>query len=151
MSRLIELGSENLRVNKTDEMTWLCGAYPTNDEGVVEFKTKYPGYYTGRVIRIHTMVSTNWTYLSNGTVLSNSGNVHHVGQIFFDEELSNQVRSLWFQISTADLYLRTLMGTTHSQSKLYQTRNAQKLPTDHDPASHVILGDAVTDGVLAYI
>ncbi|KAG8783724.1 hypothetical protein FRC12_019420 [Ceratobasidium sp. 428] len=44
MSRLIELGGENLAVNKTDEMTWLRGAYPTNDEGVVEFKTKYPGF-----------------------------------------------------------------------------------------------------------
>ncbi|KAG8701518.1 hypothetical protein FRC08_004037 [Ceratobasidium sp. 394] len=142
MSRLIELGSENLHVNKTDEMTWLRGAYPTNDEGVVEFKTKYPGFYTGRAIHIHTMVSTNWTYLSNGTVISNSGNLRHIGQIFFDEDLNDQV------LSTPAYQNSTQTRLPNYRDTLLVLENAHGYNAFAD---HVMLGDAITDGILAYI
>ncbi|KAG8791889.1 hypothetical protein FRC12_007877 [Ceratobasidium sp. 428] len=88
------------------------------------------------------MVSTNWTYLSNGTVISNSGNVHHIGQIFFEEELNDMV------LATA-----AYQNSTHTRLPNY--RDAI-LPLEHADgydafADHVLLGDAITDGVLGYI
>ncbi|KAG8762251.1 hypothetical protein FRC11_010287, partial [Ceratobasidium sp. 423] len=42
-SAIIKSELENTTDNKTDEFTWLRGAYPTNDNGLVEFKTKLSG------------------------------------------------------------------------------------------------------------
>ncbi|KAG9073964.1 hypothetical protein FRC06_011023, partial [Ceratobasidium sp. 370] len=76
------------------------------------------------------------------TVLSNSGNVHHIGQIFFDEELNDQVLS----------------------TPAYQNSTQTRLPNYHDTilvlenthgynafADHAMLRDDITDGILAYI
>ncbi|EUC54366.1 protocatechuate 3,4-dioxygenase beta subunit, putative [Rhizoctonia solani AG-3 Rhs1AP] len=131
---------------KTDEAspisTWLRGAYPTNDHGLVEFKTKYPGYYTGRAIHIHTIITTNWTYLTNGTIESKSGNTRHVGQVFFDEELNDQV-------------LATPAYQNSTQIRLENYRDAVLAPANsqgHNAfVDHVMLGKTVEDGILAYI
>jgi len=40
----------------TDEETYLRGAQVTNAQGVVEFKTVYPGWYPGRTTHIHAKV-----------------------------------------------------------------------------------------------
>ncbi|QRV87752.1 DDE family endonuclease [Ceratobasidium sp. AG-Ba] len=101
--------------NMTDQLTFLRGGAPTNENGILEFKTIYPGFYTGRTIHIHAMVQTklvtcyitlehsvlyipnqtfSYTVFSNGvisTIGSKQGDVHHIGQIFFDESLNDQV------------------------------------------------------------
>lgn len=46
--------------------TFLRGGLPTDDNGVVEIITVYPGFYSGRTAHIHTMVHTNWTANENG-------------------------------------------------------------------------------------
>ncbi|KAK0473420.1 Intradiol ring-cleavage dioxygenase [Armillaria novae-zelandiae] len=55
--------------------TFLRGAWPTNENGVAQFSTIFPGYYTGRATHIHTK----------------AGKLVHVGQFFFDDEINVQV------------------------------------------------------------
>ncbi|KAJ1301976.1 hypothetical protein OPQ81_000812 [Rhizoctonia solani] len=75
----------------SDQFTWLRGGFATNSEGMVEFRTIYPGYYTGRTIHVHTMVQTNYQVANNGSIISHAGQVRHMGQIYFDEGLNDQV------------------------------------------------------------
>jgi len=49
----------------TDDKTYLRGAQVTNREGIVEFKTIYPGWYRGRTVHIHAKV-----HLDKRTVLT---------------------------------------------------------------------------------
>jgi protocatechuate 3,4-dioxygenase beta subunit len=57
---------------------FLRGVQRTDKNGLVLFKTIYPGWYRGRATHVHVKV-----YLS--------GNVVHTGQFFFDESISNAV------------------------------------------------------------
>lgn len=50
---------------RTDDETYLRGAQVTNGEGVVEFRTIYPGWYQGRTVHIHAKV-----HLDKTTVLT---------------------------------------------------------------------------------
>ena len=43
----------------TDEERYLRGAQVTNADGIVEFKTIYPGWYPGRTVHIHAKVHLN--------------------------------------------------------------------------------------------
>ncbi|KAJ1301975.1 hypothetical protein OPQ81_000811 [Rhizoctonia solani] len=128
----------------SDQLTWLRGGFATNSEGIVEFQTIYPGYYTGRAIHIHTMVQNNYQVASNGSIISHAGQIRHVGQIFFDEAMNDQV-----------LAHPAYQGTSHSR-----TRNEQ----DHvfkvgsgngynTIASTSFIGSNgdVNSGILAYI
>lgn len=47
----------------TDEETYLRGAQATNAEGVVEFRTIYPGWYRGRTTHLHVKVHLDRTTL----------------------------------------------------------------------------------------
>ena len=53
----------------------------TNREGVAEFVTVYPGWYAGRTIHIHVKAHVG-------------GRVSHTGQIFFPEDLTEQIAKL---------------------------------------------------------
>ena len=48
-----------------DDETYLRGAQATNADGIVEFKTVYPGWYQGRTVHIHAKV-----HLDKQTVLT---------------------------------------------------------------------------------
>ena len=61
-----------------DGTTFLRGSQRTNDDGIVEFVTNYPGWYRGRAVHIHTKV-----HLDDTTVLTS--------QIFFDDELNSEI------------------------------------------------------------
>ncbi|KAL0568977.1 hypothetical protein V5O48_012995 [Marasmius crinis-equi] len=71
------------------EETWLRGAWPTDRNGVAQFTTIFPGYYTGRATHVHTKVFTSWTPLPNGTF--EAGKLAHVGQFFFDDDVNMQI------------------------------------------------------------
>lgn len=58
--------------------TYLRGAQVTNVDGVVEFRTIYPGWYQGRAVHVHFKV-----HLNNTTVLTS--------QLYFDEAVSDAV------------------------------------------------------------
>ena len=49
----------------TDEETYLRGAQATNADGIVEFRTIYPGWYQGRTTHIHVKV-----HLDKATLLT---------------------------------------------------------------------------------
>ena len=57
---------------------FLRGAQATNEDGIVQFKTVYPGWYRGRTVHIHAKV-----HLDRRTVLTT--------QLFFDERVSERV------------------------------------------------------------
>jgi protocatechuate 3,4-dioxygenase beta subunit len=57
---------------------YLRGAQVTNDDGIVEFTTIYPGWYPGRTVHIHVKV-----HLDAQAVLTT--------QLYFDDALSDRV------------------------------------------------------------
>ena len=72
-----------------DSETWLRGAMPTDPNGVAEFTSIFPGYYTGRATHVHVKVHPEWEQLDNGTFTS--GRILHSGQFFFDDLLNEQI------------------------------------------------------------
>ena len=74
-------GDENL------DTTFLRGIQLTGDDGLAEFDTIYPGWYTGRAIHIHMKVHVDGT--TDDTY--EGGHVSHTGQLFFDDAISDQV------------------------------------------------------------
>ncbi|KAG9089415.1 hypothetical protein FRC06_001564 [Ceratobasidium sp. 370] len=91
----------------SNQDTFLRGGYPTNSEGMVEFTTTYPGFYTGRTVHIHTMVHTNYSVASNGSIISHAGQVRHIGQVFFEDDLNEQ-------IVTQGVYANTTQTRTYN-------------------------------------
>jgi protocatechuate 3,4-dioxygenase beta subunit len=61
--------------------TYLRGAQVTNNDGIVEFTTVYPGWYPGRTVHIHAKV-----HLDKQTVLTT--------QFYFDDDFTDRVFSL---------------------------------------------------------
>jgi len=51
--------------SRSDDETYLRGAQATNSDGIVEFKTIYPGWYRGRTTHIHAKV-----HLDRATLLT---------------------------------------------------------------------------------
>jgi protocatechuate 3,4-dioxygenase beta subunit len=68
-------------MRQTDTKRFLRGVQVTNDQGVVEFATVYPGWYFGRAIHIHLKAHLG-------------GHVAHTGQLFFPEDVTADVAKL---------------------------------------------------------
>jgi protocatechuate 3,4-dioxygenase beta subunit len=69
------------------QQTFLRGIQMTDDEGFVEFDTIYHGWYRGRTVHIHMMVSVGGT----AEQTYEGGHVAHTGQLFFDDATSDEV------------------------------------------------------------
>jgi protocatechuate 3,4-dioxygenase beta subunit len=76
-----------------DEETWLRAAQPTDENGVTEFTSIFPGYYTGRATHVHTRIHPQWETLPNGTFISRQ--MAHTGQFFVPDDLNVRVDKLW--------------------------------------------------------
>jgi protocatechuate 3,4-dioxygenase beta subunit len=63
---------------------WLRGYQVTDDMGVAEFTTIYPGWYSGRTVHIHFKIRTDPD--------SDTG-YEFTSQLFFDEELTDEVHA----------------------------------------------------------
>ncbi|KAG8684629.1 hypothetical protein FRC11_011824 [Ceratobasidium sp. 423] len=125
-----------------DQLTFLRGGWPTNSEGMVEFKSVYPGYYTGRTVHIHTMVQTNYSVATNGSIISHAGSLHHIGQLFFEDTLNDA-------IVTQGVYANTTQSRTYNtEDNILDSENADGY---NAIASTELLGETETDGILAYI
>lgn len=124
----------------TDDDTFLRGIQVTDDEGMIEFLTLFPGYYITRTSHIHVTVQTN---ITNGTGFSES-KIQHIGQLFFEEDLLNEV----YQLSPYSDHLETLNRTTNAEDSLYSSASS-------DGYSAVIsvsqIGDALADGLVGYV
>ena len=124
----------------TDDETFLRGIQLTDSEGMVEFLTKFPGYYVSRTTHIHVTVQTD---VRNGTAY-NASAVQHIGQLFFDESLLSQV----YALPPYAAHLLTLNRTTNAADSLYSDASS-------DGYSAIVsveqLGDTISDGLVGYI
>ncbi|KAH9120531.1 hypothetical protein AeMF1_007352, partial [Aphanomyces euteiches] len=69
--------------------TFLRGLAPTDEDGIVHFTTKFPGYYTSRATHIHVLGNHGGQVAANNTYIGST--VSNVGQLFFDQDLITQV------------------------------------------------------------
>ncbi|CAE6471955.1 hypothetical protein ACGC1H_003826 [Rhizoctonia solani] len=135
-------GGRGGSTSMTDQLRFLRGGYATNSEGMVEFSSVYPGFYTGRTVHIHIMVHTNYSVASNGSVISHSGTVRHIGQLFFDDALNEK-------ITTQGVYANTTETRTYNdEDSILDSENADGY---NAYASTEFVGETETDGILAYI
>ena len=73
-----------------DATRFLRGVQLSNDAGLVEFATVFPGWYSGRAIHIHTKVRVGGAAQQKYS----GGHVAHTGQFFFPEELTEKIAQL---------------------------------------------------------
>ncbi|EPS43049.1 hypothetical protein H072_2975 [Dactylellina haptotyla CBS 200.50] len=123
------------------DTTYCRGVQFTDSDGVIKFKTIFPGHYSGRTTHIHIMSHQGGTVYPNGTY-SGHGRVTHVGQLFFDEDLRSAVEAV-------DPYTtNTQRAISNSQDRIAH----QQAENDYDPfVKYAYLGDSAADGLLAWI
>ena len=79
--------------------TFLRGVQLTGEDGIAEFATIYPGWYSGRTVHIHMKVFVGGTpeilalATSAGPDAGSSagGHVSHTGQLYVDDALSDEI------------------------------------------------------------
>ncbi|CAK7200289.1 hypothetical protein SEUCBS139899_002980 [Sporothrix eucalyptigena] len=122
--------------------TFLRGIQETDDDGVVQFTTIFPGHYTGRATHIHILVHTNGTLLPNGTI-GHDTTAMHVGQAFFDQTLISAVEA------TSPYALNEQTLTENTDDDIL----ASEADTDGvDPLmEYTMLGDTIADGLFAWL
>jgi hypothetical protein len=119
--------------------TFQRGIQPTDRDGVAQFDGIFPGHYFSRAVHIHFMVHRGATVYPNGTIWSNR--TSHVGQGFFDMGIVNWVRA-------ASPYLENTQGLfSNADDALVQ----QEARTTDPFFNYVLLGEGVTDGILAWV
>jgi protocatechuate 3,4-dioxygenase beta subunit len=67
------------------DQTFLRGRQTTDSEGMVEFHTKYPGWYPGRTVHIHLMVHHGPTTLTSQLYFPDDLNDHVLAQAPYAE------------------------------------------------------------------
>ncbi|KAK1473301.1 hypothetical protein CTAM01_16138 [Colletotrichum tamarilloi] len=116
------------------------GVQQTDNDGVVQFDTMFPGHYTGRATHIHVKTTTGATVLDNDTYVD--GVTNHVGQLFFDQTLISEVEAVApYNTNTQELTLNSGDSIAFGEAT-----------ADYDPfVQYVLLGDDISEGVLAWI
>ncbi|KAI7773502.1 hypothetical protein LA080_010560 [Diaporthe eres] len=124
------------------DKTWLRGIQATDDDGVAQFETTFPGHYTSRATHIHILIHTNATVYPNGT-LGNEVTSSHVGQAFFDQDL----------IYAADEISPYSDNTQEITTNADDSILSEEVATDGvDPFfEFTYLGDDLADGLFAWI
>ncbi|KAL1634442.1 hypothetical protein SLS58_010683 [Diplodia intermedia] len=121
--------------------TFLRGVQDTDEDGVTQFDTIFPGHYQGRATHEHVVAHVNASAASNGTMIG--GTVAHIGQLFFDETLRSAVEA------TTPYSDNTEEATTNDDDMWapYQADN------NYDPFPEFIYlnSEDITDGLLAWI
>jgi protocatechuate 3,4-dioxygenase beta subunit len=69
----------------SDKLTFLRGMQMTDESGVVQFQTIFPGFYMGRTNHIHFKVRLNGHPAAHTYT---AGHTSHTGQIFFPEDVA---------------------------------------------------------------
>ncbi|KAL4904326.1 hypothetical protein BDW74DRAFT_178911 [Aspergillus multicolor] len=128
----------------TDNETFLRGITKTDSEGMSEFLTTFPGYYVSRTTHIHVTVQTNVTDKSETSYNSASGGVQHLGQLFFPEDLINEV----YALEPYAQHLATLNRTTNAEDSLYASASSDGYSA---VVSTALLGETLAEGLVGYI
>ncbi|KAI0523664.1 Intradiol ring-cleavage dioxygenase [Xylaria bambusicola] len=120
--------------------TFLRGVQLSDNEGVANFDTVFPGHYLGRVNHIHVTTNRGGKVLENGTYIG--GTVNHIGQLYFDQELINAIEGM-------SPYSR------NQYKAMYNTEDfltAQQASRDYDPfLDYIMLSEDPNDGLLMYM
>lgn len=122
--------------------TALRGIQQTDDDGVVQFTTVFPGHYSGRTTHIHIVVHEDATELDNGTI--SGGTVSHIGQFFFDQDLIDIVEA------TSPYDTNTQALTTNAEDHVFGEQETED--TTSDPVfNYVYFSDDISDGLFSWI
>src|ERR1017187_10175739 len=100
---------------QTDATRFLRGLQLTDKQGIAEFTTLYPGWYHGRAIHIHLKVHVGGG--ASGARYA-GGHVSHIGQLFFPEDVTEQVAKLAPYATRLNVH-RTLQSEDH----IFQTQH----------------------------
>ncbi|KAF1353011.1 extracellular dioxygenase-like protein [Lizonia empirigonia] len=112
----------------------------SNENGILQFDTTFPGHYTGRTTHIHVLAHINSTINAKNDTLT-GGHISHVGQLFFDQKLITDAESVEPYVSnTQELMLNADDGIF-----------SQEAATSDPVLNYVYLGDSVEDGVFAWV
>lgn len=95
------------QVENTEGQTYLRGYQLTDSNGVVSFKTIFPGWYPSRTVHIHVMVRT-FSDASNQTFAFTT-------QLFFDDTVTDSILAL------APYNARGIRDTTNATDSLYSS------------------------------
>ncbi|PBK61461.1 aromatic compound dioxygenase [Armillaria solidipes] len=128
----------------TDDTTFLRGFTATDENGIAEFLTIFPGYYASRTTHIHIAVHVNGSVSEDGTNTLATSNIQHVGQLFFEESLINQV----YEIEAYTAHLSTLDRVTNDADTIIGGANSDGYSAF---VSTELLGDSLEDGLVGYI
>ena len=79
--------ADSALMEEAADLRFLRGIQLTDETGLAEFQTIYPGWYMGRTIHIHMMVSED----GEAGKTYDGGQAVHTGQLFFDDAISDQV------------------------------------------------------------
>ncbi|KAL2839103.1 Intradiol ring-cleavage dioxygenase [Aspergillus pseudoustus] len=119
----------------------LRGIQKTDREGVAQFKSIFPGHYSGRATHIHVVAHVGATTLPNNTITG--GHVAHIGQLFFDQDLITEVEAT-YPYSTSDVEI-----TLNADDRVVLVETED---TASDPFfEYALLGDSLADGLFAWI
>lgn len=100
------------------------------------------GFYFGRSIHIHIQVHTDWVLRDNGTLAS--GNTVSTGQVFFDEELEQEIMALepYSSVTGIQRLVNGLDDTFHNENTDGYNAIVSVVPMD---------GVDVRNGMIGYI
>lgn len=119
---------------------FLRGIQQTDTDGVVQFKTNFPGHYVGRATHLHIITHVEDTKAKENNTIWNQ-RVRHIGQAFFDQALINAVEA-------------TSPYSTNRQAKTQNARDAiltQETANNADPFfNYVQLSSNLKDGVFGW-
>ncbi|OTB00329.1 hypothetical protein M426DRAFT_66087 [Hypoxylon sp. CI-4A] len=134
-----EIGTTDLH---TDDTTFLRGMWPTDQDGLLEMKTVFPGFYTGRAIHIHTMVYKDWVLHDNGTLTT--GSLVNVGQLFINETISQTIMAQEPYSSHTQIN-----RTTNDEDSII----AQASAGGFSPVLSIVAADGedITKGMIGYV
>ncbi|KAH7320576.1 putative extracellular dioxygenase [Stachybotrys elegans] len=121
-SGVVSSGNGDTSDTSNLDKTFLRGIQPTDEDGVAQFQSIFPGHYVGRATHIHIMSS-------------------HVGQAFFDQDLIEAVDSLEpYTSNTGEL-------TTNEEDSILSEE-----AVDVDPFFYyTYLGNSLSDGLFAWV
>lgn len=130
-------GNDPGNLNKT----FLRGIQKTDEEGVAQFKSVFPGHYDGRATHVHVVAHVGSSVLPNNTLTG--GHVAHIGQLFFDQDLISVVEATYpYNTNTIDI-------TQNADDHVVQVETED---SNSDPFfEYAYLGDSIEDGLLGWI
>ncbi|KAK3078998.1 hypothetical protein LTS18_006010 [Coniosporium uncinatum] len=131
-------GDVNDHSNLQNKM--LRGIQVSDQDGVVELTSIFPGHYGGRAVHVHILAQLNATQLANKTVTG--GTTAHVGQLYFDMDLINEVRKV-------EPYAGNQQALVENDKDILLRMSAAN---GADPVvEYTFLGPSISDGIFAWI